>query len=202
MEWITTTTILEELRDYENRQAWDRLVERFRRPIASFVRQTGVQPGDCEDVAQNALVAFAEAYRSGKYDRTKGKLSRWLFGIAYRHALRQLRKDQRTPRAPAPPEGRTDAGPFLDEATATDVWDRIWDRHLLEMGIERARRDFAPETFRAFELVVLEDQAPPAAAETLGVPVKTVYNAKHRVLKRVRELITELGEMEGGGAVS
>jgi RNA polymerase sigma-70 factor (ECF subfamily) len=170
-------------------------VERFRPPIASFVRQVGVAPADCEDVAQNALLAFAEAYRGGKYDRDAGRLSRWLFGIAYKQALRQRRRDAHDPPAPALPEG-VEPGPLLDEATATDVWDRLWDRHLLEKGIEQARQEFDAHVFRVFELVVLEDRAPADVASMLGLPAQAVYAAKHRVLSRVRELIAELGELE------
>lgn len=192
MDWVTTTTILEGLRDYGNRDAWDRLVGRFRRPIAAFARETGVAPRDCEDVAQEALAAFAEAYRAGRYDRTRGRLSGWLFGIAYRHAQRRRRAEARHPAAPEPD------GPaaIRDEATATNVWQRIWDRHLLESSIAAARREFAPDTFRAFELVVLEDRSAGDAAAALGVPIKTIYNAKHRVLKRVRELVRELEDTD------
>lgn len=193
MEWVTTTTILEDLRGFGNRPAWDRFVGRFHRPIAAFVREVGVPDPDAEDVAQNTLLAFAEAYREGRYDRERGRLSRWLFGIAYRQALRHLRRSARAPLAAEPPEADGPGRP-ADESAAADVWDRIWDGHLLRTAIDRARREFAPRTFRAFELVVLEDAAPAAAAETLGAPVKAVYNAKHRVLHRVRELIRELDD--------
>ncbi|MGQ0721153.1 MAG: RNA polymerase sigma factor [Candidatus Eiseniibacteriota bacterium] len=195
MDWLTTTTILHDLRDYSNRGAWDRLVERFRPPIASFVRQVGVAPADCEDVAQNTLLAFAEAYRGGKYDRASGRLSRWLFGIAYKQALRQRRRDAHDPPAPALPEGAEPKG-SMDEAAVVDVWDRLWSRHLLEKGIERARAEFDASAFRVFELVVLEDRSPADAAKALELPVEAVYGTKHRVLRRVRELIAELGELQ------
>jgi RNA polymerase sigma-70 factor (ECF subfamily) len=195
VDWLTTTTILHDLRDYANRGAWDRLVERFRRPIASFVREVGVAPADCEDVAQNTLLAFAEAYRGGKYDRDAGRLSRWLFGIAYKQALRQRRRDAHDPPAPALPEG-AEPNAVLDEATASDVWDRLWSRHLLEKGIEQARGEFDADAFRIFELVVLEDRSPAEVAAELGLPAQAVYAAKHRVLRRVRELIAELGELQ------
>jgi DNA-directed RNA polymerase specialized sigma24 family protein len=40
-------------------------------------------------------------------------------------------------------------------------------------------------------LTVREDRPATEAAEVLGVPLKTVYNAKHRILKRIRELRDE-----------
>ena len=83
MDWITTSTILEGLKEFEGGDAWERLVERFRRPIVSFIRDLGLAESDAEDVAQETLIAFAEAYREGKYDPAKGRLSHWLFGIAW-----------------------------------------------------------------------------------------------------------------------
>jgi RNA polymerase sigma-70 factor (ECF subfamily) len=195
VDWVTTTTILHDLRDYSNRGAWERFVDRFRRPIAHFVREMGVAAADCEDVAQNTLLAFAEAYRAGKYERGTGRLSAWLFGIAYYQALRQRRRAAHDPPPPVRPEG-DDAPVEIAESVASDVWERVWDRYLLERCIERARSEFAADTFRAFELVVLEDRAPADAASILCVSVKSVYNAKHRVLTRVRQLAVDLGELE------
>jgi RNA polymerase sigma-70 factor (ECF subfamily) len=193
VEWVTTTTILQKLCDFENRDAWERLVDRFRRPIMSFVREVGVASADCEDVAQGTLLAFAEGIRAGKYDRTRGRLSRWLFGLAYYQALRRRRKDAHDP--PAPNGERSDGAGAEPESAVAHVWDRVWERFILDKGIEQARREFAPEIFRAFELVVLEDLPPAEAARSLGTSVKSVYNAKHRVLKRVRELIAEVEDL-------
>lgn len=192
--WITTTTILDRLGDYENHDAWGRLVGRFRRPIASFALQMGVSPRDAEDVAQETLVAFAESFRAGKYDRNRGRLSSWLFGIAHRQALAQRRRAARHPAAPEKSEGET-ANP-AEIAAATRIWDQLWNRFLLEKALQLAREEFEPGIFRAFELVAVEDAAPSDAAEKLGVSVKAIYNAKHRVAKRVREVIAELEQTE------
>lgn len=77
--WITTTTLLDRLGDYGDQDAWDRFVERFRRPITSFALEVGVPPRDVEDVTQETLVAFAQAFRAGRYDRARGRLRSWLF---------------------------------------------------------------------------------------------------------------------------
>jgi RNA polymerase sigma-70 factor (ECF subfamily) len=188
--WITTTTLLDRLNDYDDRHAWDRLTERFRRPITAFALEVGVSPRDVEDVAQETLIAFAEAFRAGKYDRECGRLRSWLFGIAYRQSLAQRRRSARHPSAPEK------TPPAVDKTSSTalafQIWDRLWDRFLLERALEQAREEFEPAVYRAFELVALHDRAPADAAAELGVPVKAVYNAKHRVAKRVREWIAEL----------
>jgi RNA polymerase sigma-70 factor, ECF subfamily len=185
--WVTTTTILHDLRDQQNDRVWNRFVRHFRSPIEGFVRRIGVQPGDLEDVTQNTLLAFAEAYRKGKYERGRGRLREWLFGIAYRQALMQRRHNARHEEREVMIE---------EERAAEEVWEELWDRYLLEKSITQARSEFTGITYQAFHLVVLEDLAPPDAAARLGVPVKQVYNAKHRVLSRVRALLTELEEFE------
>lgn len=187
--WVTTTTLLERLADYENRDAWGRLVDRFRRPIASFALEMGVAPRDAEDVVQETLTAFADAFRRGKYDRTRGRLSSWLFGIAHRQTLAQRRRAARHPAAPDP-----DATP---EAAASEVWEHLWDRFLLEKSLEATRLEFSPDVYRAFELVALQDRSPADTAAQLGMELKAVYNAKHRVAKRVREIAADLERIEG-----
>lgn len=186
MEWITTTTVLHDLRDFSNEAAWGRFVGHFRLPIASFGRSMGLSSLDAEDLAQQTLAEFADAFRRDRYDRDKGRLSSWLFGIAYRQALRLAREARREPAAPGPPP---------DEPAATAIWDDQWRIAILSQCLDRARAEFEPATFEAFELTVHRGLSPSAAARELGISVKAVYNAKHRVLKRVRELRESLESM-------
>src|SRR5437868_3297926 len=91
MNWVTTATVLQKLRD-SDRDAWDSFADRFRRPVMSFSRKFGLRDSDAEDVAQETLMAFVEAFRRGDYDPAKGRLSRFLFGIAYRKSLEVRRR--------------------------------------------------------------------------------------------------------------
>lgn len=188
MEWLTTTTILQNLRDYNNRGAWDLFAQRFRRPIVRFARSLGLSANDADDVTQETLIAFAETVRNGQYQPERGRLSRWLFGIAYRQALNARRgKARQAAHAPEP----LDTADILDVAadeTITNTWDAEWEHALLAECLEQVRREVDTITYRAFELAVREEKPPSEVAATLGVPIKTVYNAKHRVLKRIREL--------------
>jgi RNA polymerase sigma-70 factor (ECF subfamily) len=150
----------------------------------------GLGASDAEDVAQETLIAFAEAFRQGRYDPSKGRLSRFLFGIAYRQSLRYRRAG-----APGAGGGKLVHAETAfwsdvpDEDThASGIWDTHWEATVLEECLRQARGEFEQATFRAFEMVVREEQEPAAVAEALGVTIKSVYNAKHRVLKRVREL--------------
>ena len=193
MTWLTTATVLQQLRDFGNRDAWDAFSERFRRPVVSFARSMGLRQADAEDVAQETLLAFAEAYRRGQYDPSKGRLSRFLFGIAYRQSLRGRRVGA-APAGAGIPVVDAESGFWSevpDEQAATGIWDTEWERTLLDTCLQQVRSEFEPQTFRAFELAVREDKPADEVAAALGIPVKSVYNAKHRILKRIRELRAE-----------
>jgi RNA polymerase sigma factor (sigma-70 family) len=194
VEWVTTSSLLDGLRDFGNRTAWERLAARFRKPIVAFATHLELPAAEADDVAQETLLAFAKAIREGRYDPSKGRLSHWLFGIAYRQAQNARRsRAQRLARAGAPPaDSAAVLSDLPDEAAARTTWDREWEQALLEQCLDRARREVEPETFRAFELVVCEGRSPAAAAAELGIAVKKVYNAKHRLLERVRVLRAEL----------
>ena len=97
-DWVTTSVLLSELRDFGNQAAWDRLADRFREPVVAFARKMGLTPSQAEDAAQETLLAFAEAFRDGKYDPAKGRLNRWLFGIAFRQVLNAKRARGRAPK--------------------------------------------------------------------------------------------------------
>lgn len=191
-EWVTTTTILHQLRDERNDRAWERFVNRFRDPLVAFARRSGLSSADADDAAQETLVELARSLREGRYDRDKGRLSAWLFGIARRCVLRHRQREARSRERPFDDEASRTIDPPADEKSVKDLWNTEWERWAWTACLERARAEFEPATLRAFLLVVQGERAAESVAEELGVPVKAVYNAKHRVLKRLRELRDEL----------
>ena len=91
MPWVTTTTLLEGLGDPDNSAAWNRFVGRFRPIIVACACRFGVRQDEAEDIAQETLSAFLNAYLAGKYDPEKGRLRSWVFGIAKNQALKAIR---------------------------------------------------------------------------------------------------------------
>src|SRR5690606_1454087 len=92
-------------------------------------------------------------------------------------------------------DARENGGATLDELPADAVsrtWDEEWEAAMLARCLERVRAEVAPSTYLALELVVRSDRPAEDVARGLGVPVKLVYNAKHRVLRRIRRVREEL----------
>lgn len=188
MQWVTTTQVLEDLKTSNDTLAWQRFCDYFHPVVVNFATQLGLSATDAEDAAQETMVAFLKAFRDGKYDREKGRLSNWLFGVAKRVIL-NLRGHQPLERLVA------------DKATGTSFWDLIQDDHDIERSwetqwrqmvltrcLEQARREFAPKVFEAFELYALSQMPVDEVAQRLTMSRNAVYIAKSRVLSRLRQL--------------
>ncbi|MEW6253758.1 MAG: sigma factor, partial [Planctomycetota bacterium] len=77
----TNTDLLRGLKDPQNQTVWQQYVDRYRPLLLGCGRRVGLSHADAEDVAQLTLTAFCTAYQAGKYDRERGRLRDWLFGI-------------------------------------------------------------------------------------------------------------------------
>jgi len=192
---VTSTTLLQGLSDPGNEEAWRAYIERYRPMIVRFARRLGVPEPDAEDVAQAALLAFTTAYRDGRYDREKGRLRSWLFGIVERQARNWRR---RRPRELQAAQTGTEAG-AVERVEAADelsqLWEEEWRHAVLRQCLEELRPSFEPRTMQAFERVALRGETVEAVAAELGLTPDAIYCGKLRVLKRLRALLPLMEEV-------
>lgn len=194
MQWVTTTQVLEDLKAPNDELAWQRFCEHFRPVVVNFARQLGLSATDAEDAAQETMVAFLKAFRDGKYDREKGRLSNWLFGVAKRVIL-NLRGHQPLERL------------IADKTTGTSFWDLVQDDHdikcswetqwrqmVLTRCLKQARQELDPKVFEAFELYAISQMPVEEVAQRLKMSRNAVYIAKSRVLSRLRQLELSLND--------
>lgn len=157
--------------------------------MTRYARRSGLSPDAVADVVQEILIAFAEGYRRGAYDRGRGRLSSWLFGIARREVAAARRKAALDPvRALESAEERN--YPDQDDALVR-IWEEEWRRAIVERCIARVRSELEPATWECFALQVFEGLDAEQVAERTGLPRGRVYDAKYRVSRRLRELERE-----------
>jgi RNA polymerase sigma factor (sigma-70 family) len=190
MRWITTTLLLESLRDADE-AAWKQFIDRFRAPIVRFACDLGLAADEAEDVAQETLMDFVRAYRNGQYDRERGRLSAWLFGIAHRRVRYAWRKRADQPRQVAGAERTAFWENLPDEEAARESWDASWEQTVLDQCLRQVRAEVESNTIRAFELFALQGRSAADVAGELGMSRNAVFIAKHRVMKRVLELMRQ-----------
>jgi RNA polymerase sigma-70 factor, ECF subfamily len=194
----TTTKLLEALKDPHQDAVWREFDARYRPVLCAIGRNLGLGPADAEDVAQETLVEFVKAYRAGKYDRTRGRLSSWIIAIARnRIAMRWRSKGRarvkRGESAMAELPNRTRMSRVWEAERERVIFARAWD-------LLRTTGRTADKTLKAFELVAMRGIPADAAAKECGMTIEEVYIAKTRVTKRLREVVDQLTEKysEGG----
>ena len=193
MEWNTTSTVLARLHASQGNSAWDLLVGHFRDTLVRFSERMGLPRPEAQDAAQETLMAFLEGYRAGRYDRTKGRLKSWLFGIAHRQtqALRRRRAQDRVTHA-------SDAELPMDlvegEEQAASAWEEEWQRTLFTRALERVRAEVSPGTFDIFRALVFDEMDTDAVCERFQIERTKVYNVKHRVTRRLNQLVQEFDD--------
>ncbi|MFI4898127.1 MAG: RNA polymerase sigma factor [Phycisphaerales bacterium JB059] len=190
MPWITTTILLDRLTEAQD-SAWEELASHFRGPVLAFALRMGLSHPAAEDVVQSTMLAFLRAYRDGRYDKQRGRLSSWLFGIAYREALRSIREGARERQAPGETGRTTFFSGQPDDDLAQRSWADEWGRHVLDRCMEQARAEVEPRTYEAFELSAIRNVPVDQVVAELGMTRNAVFIAKHRVLKRIAQLQRE-----------
>lgn len=186
-----STSVLERLK-VRDQQAWSRVVRLFQPLVLGWCRHAGLQDEDAADVCQEVFRALAG--NVGRFDRDQGRHSfrGWLRGITKKQLLVFWRH-----RGIAAEGGTTAyhrlaevSDPLLDEPSTAE---ESSERHdLLRQALGLIRNDVEEHTWQAFWRVVVEGQAAADVAAALGISVNSVYLAKGRLLRRLREEFCEL----------
>lgn len=191
-DWITTTQILTDLQQ-RHPAAWEEFCRTFGPAVVAFGRQLGLRPEEAEDAAQETLMAFAQAVQAGRYDRQQGRLSAWLFGFARRIIMKTQRLRARHLGVTTPPESLEHQ---CDDRDLHLTWETQWKRVVLHRCLERVRQESDPQVFAAFVHYALQEQTAAAVAQRLGISRNAVYIAKCRILTRLRELESQLQDVD------
>ena len=185
--FVTTTALLDGLHEPGNRAAWDEFDRRYRPILFAFLRRTGLDETDSADVAQETLTCFVQDYRNRKYDRAQGRLRSWLIGIA-RCRVADLWRSAGRRR-----EFRGESA-ILDlpaEVDADSAWEEEERRFIFQQAIRELREStrFNERTIEAFERVVLRREPVEAVSTQIGLTPQEIYNAKNRVVEKLRDIV-------------
>jgi RNA polymerase sigma-70 factor (ECF subfamily) len=157
-----------------------------------MARKRGMQDADAQDLAQAVLIRVLGAIdRWEKTDPNTG-FRHWLSRVAKNAILTALAKSSKDVAL-----GGTDVQDLLHEQPDLDP--SIEQEFALEYLREKYHRaalivqaDVNAETWRAFELSVVEGRPCNEVAELLGKPIGTIYAARSRVMRRLRKQVDRL----------
>ena len=184
----TSLSLLEGLRELDARQ-WARFTELYGPLVYQWCRKARVPQDEAADVCQEVFRAVASGVGGFRREQPADSFHGWLWGITRHKIQDHFRRLAERPVA----EGGTSAherlvrtpGDLPESRDGEDVRSDVRSLHERALGLIRA--EFAEHTWRAFWKVAVEDVPPGDVAEQLGMTVGAVYNARYKVVRRLRQ---------------
>lgn len=187
-----SSSLLERLKGRQP-DAWSRLVQLFYPLVRGWCQRAGLQEDDASEVAQEVFRAIAGNVERFERDDGRNSFRAWLRGITKRQLLAFWRKQkqQAVGVGGSSAQARIAELPqaFLDEPSVADVATERTE--LVRRALAILKSEVQEHTWQAFWRVVIEGDDSADVAADLGISVNTVYLAKGRLLRRLRQ------ELEG-----
>lgn len=158
-----------------DREAFERLVRRYLRPIHALVASFLAEPADVEDAVQETFLRALDGIEG--YDPGR-PFAPWLYQVARNVARNRLAARARHP-TESLPEGSLPAG---DDGPEADL-----RRSEIRRRVEAAARQLPERQRAAFRLVDVEGYAASEAASMMGLAPGTVRSHLHHARRALRE---------------
>jgi RNA polymerase sigma-70 factor (ECF subfamily) len=174
----TPGSLLEQLRREGDQAAWERFVRLYTPLLQMWARKLGLADADAADLVQEVFTVLVEKLPAFRYDPQQ-RFRAWLWTIL----VNKVRERQRRPTLPVEPA-------VTEPATADptiEFADQEYRDHLVGRALELIRSEFQPAIWQAFWLSTTTTRSAAAIASELCISVSAVYNAKYRVLQRLRQ---------------
>jgi RNA polymerase sigma-70 factor (ECF subfamily) len=186
----THLTFLLRLRDRSDRVTWEAFHERYGQLLYRYARTRGASHADAEDIVQEVELYLFKALNNFEYDATKGRFRAYLRSAVVHAMSRRASKQAAGPTMLDP--HNFDHLASEQEASQDARWEREWQLHRLRWAMRTIATEFEAMTLKAFELHVLAGQPVDETAKQLGLSTASVYQARSRVLRRLREQLAAL----------
>jgi RNA polymerase sigma-70 factor (ECF subfamily) len=203
-EVLTSLTLLRDLASPENRDAaWRTFHERYWPLIAGWCFRSGLRYHDAEEVSAAVLAKMFRVLRTSfEYDRAGG-FRKYLRAAVANEARTLWRQRARRPgdRASGHPEADRRLAALCTPDPVDELVEELdqtlaQDMRRARRVMARVRRRVAPRTWQAYWRTAMRREPAAGVAQSLGMTVGAVYEAKNRV----GEMLRAEGRAEGPAA--
>ena len=194
----TRQSLLSRLKYWEDADSWQEFFNRYWKLIYGVAIKSGLTEVEAQEVVQETIIAVSKKMPEFKYDPSIGSFKGWLLHMTRWRINDQLRKRQRESgpiTRPTEEVGRTAAIERIADPAVSCldmVWNEEWQNNLLDMAVEKVKRQVKPKQYQIFDLYVVKKWPIQKITSTLGVNVGQIYLAKHRVSSLIKKEIKNL----------
>lgn len=176
--------------------AWEEFTELYRPVIVRLALARGLQEADAQDLAQQVFVSVHGAIGRWVPNSEGVRFRNWLSKITRNAILKTL-----TRRPADAARGGSEIISLMAEVKAPDgqlreqLEDEI-ERELYLRASEMVQQEVNARSWQAFQWTSLEEVSIEEAAKRLNQSVGSVYAMRSRVMRRLRDVVRILREIE------
>ena len=171
--------------------AWSRLVTTFGPIVYRWCRTSGVQEADAPDIVQEVFASVARSIATFQREKAQGSFRSWLATITRNKVRDHFRLSAKSQHAEGGTEALIHLQQFAEELDST-ICAESAEASIVRLVLGQVEAEFEPATWRAFWLTTIENRKAAEVAAELGMSSASVYQAKSRVLRRLRSRLAEL----------
>lgn len=183
----TRASLIVRIRNRDDSDAWTQFHELYGPLLYRYARARGLSSDDAEEIKSQCLAVVVQQIGNFEYNRAKGGFKNWLRRIAYNKIMDVFRNQRTKSIQSGEMRAIADTDPSPDQ-----VWEAHWQHAHLKYCVEQVGAAVSPQNYRAFYLLVFEEQSVEEVSTELGMNANQVYKAKSRVLERIRIKMSEL----------
>ncbi len=199
MSVTTSNTLLMRLKDMDDKSAWDRFYDLYSPLVISFSLRRKCSQAMAYDVLQETMVCLMRIMPDFQYNPRVGRFHSFLFKVVDSRITDAYRRNRRINLAGSETEHRQ-LIECLEDSRVEEPgrqWDQLWRQNLLLRALDNVREMVHPQTYRSFQMYVLEERPICVVAAELGLNANAIYQHKNRVTKMLKKelelLLDEIG---------
>ena len=181
----TPVSLLLQLRN-ATEETWKNFVDLYTPLLFHWALKSGLQQHDAAELVQEVFVTLLQALPKFEYNQQKS-FRAWLFTV-----MRNKWTDLERRRGAK--EVQSTLSGISTPSELVELEEAEYRTYLIQRAFQLMEKDFEATTIAAFRATALEDRAAADVARELGISENAVYQARKRVMAKLRESLDGMWE--------
>ncbi len=194
----TRASLLERLKDPDDQMSHQEFYQLYRNLIYGVAMKYGLSDADAQDIIQETMKSVTGKLAGFNYDPKVGSFKAWLLQNTRWRIIELLRSQKnvfKNPSTTGDDTRRTGTMERIEDPSGNnldEVWEKEWQRTLLERAMTKVKQEVRPLQFQIFDCYVLKEWPVEKVTKVLGVSAAQAYLAKLCVSKKLKDEVKRL----------
>lgn len=191
----TRVSLILRLNNRQDAEAWEEFVAIYHPMIWRIAKRLGMSDVDASDACQNTMFRLTQVVHKWSPSENNATFRGWLYRVARNCMLRQFEKNIKQAQTISDDESQNYFEQMAAEPDNSDsAYQLEFQRQVFANAAEKVRPTFNNVYWQSFWLTYVKNNDIKDVAKILDTTVSTVYVARSRVLKRIRDEVVRVSQ--------